>query len=440
MFISDFAIRRPIITVVSMLALVVFGLFALFKLQTDEFPDVQQPIINVAVAYPGGSPDVVEREVLDPIEEAISGISGVDKIQGAAQDGFATVTVTFLQSKNLQEAAQDVRDKISAIRGDLPQEIKEPILSRFDPQDMPIIQIALTSATLTSAQLTRVADPGILRELRSIPGVAQANVVGGVDRELTVFIEPDKLLAARVSVAEVVQAVEQQNLAAPDVRIESTLDEKTIRLRGKLDHPADFEQLVVAQRNGRLVRLNEVARVEDGMAEQRTLALYNDREAVGLMILKAKGYSTTEVADAVRAKIETLKPTLPQGAKLEMIQDAGLRVTRSVDNVKSALVEGALLTVFVVFLFLNSWRSTVITGLALPVSVIAAFIAVLAFGFTLNTMSLLGLSLAIGILIDDAIVVRENIVRHIEMGKDHYQAAHDGTDQIGLAVTATTLR
>jgi HAE1 family hydrophobic/amphiphilic exporter-1 len=438
MFISDFAIRRPIITVVSMLALVVFGLFALFKLQTDEFPDIQNPIVNVAVAYQGGSPDVVEREVLDPIEEAISGISGVDKIQGTAQDGFATVTVVFLQSKNLQEAAQDVRDKISSIRGDLPQEIEEPILSRFDPQDMPIIQIALTSATLTSPQLTRVADPGILRELRSIPGVAQATVVGGVDRELTIFIEPEKLLAARISVGQVVQAVQQQNLAAPVGRIESALDEKTIRLRGKLENPEDFAQLVVAERNGRLVRLNEVARIEDGTVEQRTLALFNNREAVGLMVLKAKGYSTTEVADGVRAKIEALKPTLPPGAKLEMVQDAGLRVTASVENVQSALVEGALLTVFVVFLFLNSWRSTVITGLALPVSVIAAFIAVLAFGFTLNTMSLLGLSLAIGILIDDAIVVRENIVRHIEMGKDHYQAAHDGTDQIGLAVTATT--
>jgi HAE1 family hydrophobic/amphiphilic exporter-1 len=438
MFISDFAIRRPIITVVSVLALVVFGLFALFKLQTDEFPDVQNPIVNVAVAYPGASPDVVEREVLDRIEEAISGISGVDKIQGSAQDGFATITVTFLPSKDLQEAAQDVRDKISTIRGDLPQEIEEPILSRFDPQDMPIVQIALTSATLSSAQLTRIADPGILRDLRSIPGVAQASVVGGVNRELTVFIDPQKLLAARISVGQVVQALQQQNLAAPVGRIESALEEKTIRLRGKLEHPEEFAQLVVAERNGHLVRLNEVARIEDGTAEQRTLALFNGREAVGLLVLKAKGYSTTEVADAVRAQLDLLRPTLPTGARLEVVQDAGIRVKASVENVQSALVEGALLTVFVVFLFLNSWRSTVITGTALPVSVLAAFIAVLVFGFTLNTMSLLGLSLAIGILIDDAIVVRENIVRHIEMGKDHYQAAHDGTNQIGLAVTATT--
>ena len=438
MFISDFAIRRPIITVVSVVALVVFGLFAAFKLQTDEFPDIQNPIVNVAIPYPGASPDVVEREVLDPIEEAISGISGVSKIQGSASDGFASILVTFLYTKNVQEAAQDVRDKISTIRGDLPQEIEEPILSRFDPSDQPIIQLALTSSTLSAPDLTRIADPAILRELRALAGVAQASIVGGVDRELTVFIEPQKLLAARVGVAQVVQAVQQQNLAAPVGRIEGSLDEKTIRLRGKLEHPDDFAQLVVAERNGRLIRLGDVARVVDGTAEQRTLALFNGREAIGIMVLKAKGYSTTEVANNVRAEIEKLRPTLPEGAKLEIVQDAGTRVEDSVNNVKSMLIEGALLTVFVVFLFLNSWRSTIITGLALPVSVIAAFIAVWAFGFTLNTMSLLGLSLAIGILIDDAIVVRENIVRHIEMGKDHYQAAHDGTNQIGLAVAATT--
>ena len=438
MFVSDFAIRRPVITVVSMLALVVFGLFALTKLETDEYPEIDAPIVNVAIAYPGGSPDVVEREVLDPIEEAISGISGVDKIQGTAQDGFASILVYFLYSKKTQEAAQDIRDKISAIRGDLPTEMEEPILAQFNPADAPIIQIALTSSTLTSRQLTRLADPMLLRELRSIPGVAQVQMVGGVDRELTVFIDPQKLLAARIGVEQVVQAVQSQNLAAPVGRIGNALEEKTIRLRGKLEHPDDFKNLVVAERNGRLVRLHEVARVEDGTAEQRTLALYDNREAVGLLVLKAKDYSTTAVSERVRERLAELEPTLPEGAELEMIQDAGVRVEASVHNVQSMLIEGALLTIFVVFLFLNSWRSTVITGLALPVSVISAFIAVWAFGFTLNTMSLLGLSLAIGILIDDAIVVRENIVRHIEMGKDHYQASHDGTDEIGMAVAATT--
>ncbi len=438
MFISDFAIKRPLITIVSMVALVVFGLFSLWQLETDEFPDVQQPIINVAVPYPGASPDVVEREVLDRIEEAVSGISGVDRIMGAAQDGFANITVFFVFEKDLQQASQDIRDKISSIRSDLPIEMKEPVLTRFDPADQPIVQLSLNSSTLDAPALTRIADPGVTRVLRGIPGVAEATVVGGVERELTVEIKPQAMEAAGVTVAQVVGALQSQNLAVPVGRINGALDEKAIRLKGKLDTPEDFLRLVVAEKGGRAIRLGEVAVARDGTAEPRTAALYNGRDAVGIMIKKSKGYSTTQVSERVLAAVEGIKPTLPTGTVIDVIQDAGERVTASVANVQSTLIEGALLTVLVVFLFLNSWRSTVITGLALPISVLASFIAVWAFGFTLNTMSLLGLSLAIGILIDDAIVVRENIVRHIEMGKDHFKASHEGTDEIGLAVTATT--
>jgi hydrophobic/amphiphilic exporter-1 (mainly G- bacteria), HAE1 family len=438
LFISDFAIKRPLITIVSMVALVVFGLFALFQLETDEFPDVQQPIINVAIPYPGASPDVVEREVLDRVEEAVSGISGVDRIMGAAQDGFANVTVYFVFEKDLQQASQDIRDKISGIRSDLPVEMKEPILTRFDPADQPIVQLSLNSSTLSAAVLTRIADPGITRVLRGIPGVAEAVVVGGVERELTIEIRPAAMEAAGITVAELVGALQSQNLAVPVGRINGAIDERAIRLKGKLETPEDFLRLVVAQRGGRAIRLGEVASARDGTAEMRTAALYNGKDAVAIMIKKSKGYSTTDVSEKVLARIDELRPTLPAGATIDVIQDRGERVTASVANVQSTLVEGALLTVLVVFLFLNSWRSTVITGLALPISVLAAFVAVWAFGFTLNTMSLLGLSLAIGILIDDAIVVRENIVRHVEMGKDHFRAAHEGTDEIGLAVAATT--
>src|SRR5690606_3934101 len=208
--------------------------------------------------------------------------------------------------------------------------------------------------------------------------------------------------------------------------------------KGRLDGPADFERLVVAERNGQLVRLGDVATVLDGTEEQRTLALFNGREAVGLEITKGRGYSTTEVAGTLLSRVEDVRKTLPPGVQLDVIRNAGDRVAASVGSVQRALMEGAILTVLVVFLFLNSWRSTVITGIALPVSVLASFVAVWAFGFTLNTMSLLGLSLAIGILIDDAIVVRENIVRHVEMGKSHFTAAHEGTNEIGLAVAATT--
>ncbi|MBL0940772.1 MAG: efflux RND transporter permease subunit [Gemmatimonadaceae bacterium] len=438
MLISDFAIKRPLLTVVAMLALVGFGLVALTQLETDEFPEVQPPIVLTTIVYPGASPDQVEREVLEPIEEAIQAISGVKSINGEARDGFAQIVTQFVFSKDLQEATQDIRDAISVKRQDLPQEIEEPILKKFNPTDAPIVTLGLSSNTLTPSQLTLLADPGITRELRAIPGVADVSVTGAVKRELTVNLDPQRLLAAGVSVPQVVGALQLGNLAVPVGRLNGALDERTIRLRGRLESPQDFMQLVVAEKSGRVVRLGDVATAVDGVEEQRTLALYNGREAVGLEIKKTKGYSTTAVAENILKKVEELRPTLPAGVQFDVVKNKGIRVENSVANVQSALIEGAVLTVLVVFLFLNSWRSTVITGLALPVSVLASFVAVWSFGFTLNTMSLLGLSLAIGILIDDAIVVRENIVRHVEMGKDHYEAARDGTDEIGLAVAATT--
>jgi HAE1 family hydrophobic/amphiphilic exporter-1 len=440
MFISDFAIRRPIVTVTAMLALVAFGIAALVNLDTDEFPDIQQPIVGVTILYPGASPETVEREIVDPIEEAFSTISGVDwsRTQASATDGLAQFVVFFDFEKDVQEASQDIRDAISTQRADLPTEMEEPVLTRFDPSQQSVLSLALTSSQLSAAALTRIADPMIVRDLRTVPGVAQVTVVGALERELTVQVRPADMQAAGISVAQVVQALEAQNLAAPVGRLNGALDERAIRLKGRLDTPGDFAQLVVAEREGQIIRLGQIATVLDGTEEQRDLARFDDRDAVGIEILKAKGYSTTQVTDIIHEHVAALQRRMPPGVQLEVVQDAGLRVHNAVANVQEALIEGALLTVLVVFLFLNSWRSTVITGLALPVSVLASFIAVWAFGFTLNTMSLMGLSLAIGILIDDAIVVRENIVRHIEMGKDHYEASREGTDEIGLAVAATT--
>ena len=440
MFISDFAIQRPIVTITAMVALVAFGIAALVNLNTDEFPDIQQPIVGVTILYPGASPETVEREIVDPIEEAFSSISGLDwaKTQASATDGLAQFTVFFDFEKDVQEASQDIRDAISTERDDLPTEMEEPVLTRFDPSQQSVLSLALTSSQIPAATLTRIADPMIVRDLRTVPGVAQVSVVGGLERELTVQIRPADMQAAGISVADVVQALESQNLAAPVGRLNGALDERAIRLKGRLDTPEDFSKLVLAERDGQVIRLGQVATVLDGTEEQRDQALFNGRDAVGIEVLKAKGYSTTQVTDIIHRHVAELQKRMPPGAKLEIVQDAGTRVHHAVQNVQEALIEGALLTVLVVFLFLNSWRSTVITGLALPVSVLASFIAVWAFGFTLNTMSLMGLSLAIGILIDDAIVVRENIVRHIEMGKDHYEASREGTDEIGLAVAATT--
>jgi HAE1 family hydrophobic/amphiphilic exporter-1 len=437
-FISDFAIRRPIITVVCMIALVVFGLSSLFRLDTDEYPDLDQPIVFIGIAYPGASPDVVEREVVTRLEDKISGISGVDKVNSTSTDGFAQIVIQFVFSKDVNQATQDVRDAISAVRTQLPAEIIEPLIRRFDPNTLPIVSIAITSNVLTPTQLTQLADQTIGGELRSVPGVAQVNVVGGDSAQLNVDVRPADLAATGIGIDQIVSALRAQNLAAPVGNVTSAMEQRSIRLQGRFEQPDEFASMVIASRDGQLIRLGQVADVKAGAAEPKSTARFNGLHAIGLDIVKSRENATTAVSDGVKRRIAELKKTLPPGTNIEMVRDAGVRVRNSVANVEETLIEGALLTVLVVFLFLNSWRSTVITGLALPVSVLTSFAPLLAFGFTLNIMSLLGLSLAIGILIDDAIVVRENIVRHIELGADHVTAAHEGTDEIGLAVTATT--
>ncbi len=442
MLISDFAIKKPIVTTVVMIAVVVFGLVALSQLDTDEFPDVEPPIVVASLIYPGASPGTVERELLEPLEESFQSLSGVDHIDSTAVDGYGVIVVWFNFGTDIQQATQDLRDKISEKRADLPTELEEPVLSRFKVSDFPIVSMVLASDKLDAVELTELAEQRIKRELGSIPGVASVSVVGGTKREMTVAVKPRELAAVGLGIPQIVQAVATQSLAAPVGRLTGPLDERTIRLRGRLETGDDFEQLVLARSGTRVVRLGDVADVAPGVEEQRTAALYNGVPAVAIDIKKAAGYSTTDVSAKVGAKLKALRLELADkypGTRLEVVRDSGVRVAESVWDVQKSLFEGAFLTIFVVFLFLKSWRSTVITGLALPVSVIASFIAVLVCGFTLNMMSLLGLSLAIGILIDDAIVVRENIVRHMEMGKDHVQASKDGTSEIGLAVTATTL-
>jgi HAE1 family hydrophobic/amphiphilic exporter-1 len=287
MVISDFAIRQPVITVVTMLALSVFGIFALFNLDTDEFPDVQPPIIAVSVPYPGASPDNVEREVVDRLEEAISGISGVNEINSSSLDGFASLIVEFVFEKDLQEATQQIRDEISAIRNDLPPEMEEPILTRFDPADIPIVSLTLASTTVGGAELTTLADPGITRQLRGIPGVAEVNVVGGIEREMTVALKPAALQASGIGIAQVVSALQAQNLAAPVGRLTGDLEERTIRLEGRLGDAADFERLVITGQGGRIIRLGDVADVHVGAEEQRSAAVFNGEEAVGIDVVKS---------------------------------------------------------------------------------------------------------------------------------------------------------
>ena len=439
MILSDFSIKRPLVVVVVTIALMLFGYFALTNLKTNQFPDVQPPVLVVNVPYPGASPETVEREILNRVEDSMSTIQGIRDIRSYARESSATIVVFFDFDKDLTAAAQELRDSISTVRDKLPTEMKEPFINRADPNAQPVMSLALSSDVLSPLELSRLAEIQVGRQLRSVPGVALVELEGELEREMTVFLNSHAMREAKVSAQEVVAALRSQNLAAPVGRVVNGLEEQSIRLQGRLKDVTEFEQMVVKQNGDQAIRLGQVADIVDGGAEQRRLSFFNGKKALGIDITKAREASTISVTDDIKAKLEEINKTLPKEVELVIVSDQGEDVAASMRNVTEALGLGALLTIVVVFVFLNSWRSTLITSLALPTSVLASFIAVWACGFTLNFMSLLGLSLAIGVLIDDAIVVRENIVRHMEMGKDNMTAARDGTREIGMAVIATTM-
>jgi HAE1 family hydrophobic/amphiphilic exporter-1 len=438
MFLSDFSIKRPVAMIVVIIGLMALGLLALSKLRVNQIPDVEQPVLVVNIAYPGASPDTTEREVVNRIEKALQGIAGVDEVRATAAEGNARLVLIFNFGKNMVEAADEVRNAIGSVRHKLPTEIREPVLQRVDPAAQPIMQLALSSTAQSHADISRLAEDQLADRFRGIPGVAVVNVNGALRRELSVLLHAEKLREFEVSVTEVVAALRAQNATAPVGKVRGALEDQSIRLVGRIESPAEFEQIVIRKRGNELVRLGQVATVQDGFAELSGFSVRNGHPNVGLSVTRTREASTVTVAAGVRKLVAEIGSTLPAGTRLEVTQDGGREAQDSLDNVIHALVFGAGLTVFVVYLFLNSWRSTLITALSLPTSVVAAFIAVWLCGFTLNFMSLLGLSLAIGVLIDDAIVVRENIVRHMERGEDRRTAALKGTAEIGLAVAATT--
>ena len=438
MFLSEFSIKRPIAMVVIIIGLMAMGLLALSKLRVNQFPDVEQPVLAVSIPYPGASPDTVEREVVNRIEKALQGIAGVTDVRSSSNEGSASLTLIFNFDKNMIEATDEVRNAIASVRYKLPIEMREPIIQRRDPSAQPIMQLALSSDTLSFAAISRLAEDQLADRFRGIKGVAIVNVNGALKRELSVLLRAEKLREYEVSVTEVVAALRAQNATAPVGKVRGTLEDQSIRLVGRIESPAEFGQIVIKRRGSELVRLSQVAVVQDGFAEIGGFSVRNGNPNVGLSITRTREASTVSVAEGVREMVKDIGKTLPAGTKLEVTQDSGEAAKNSLRNVIDALGFGAVLTVFVVYVFLNSWRSTLITALSLPTSVIAAFIAVWLCGFTLNFMSLLGLSLAIGVLIDDAIVVRENIVRHMEMGEDRRTAALNGTAEIGMAVAATT--
>ncbi len=438
MLLSDFSIKRPVSTVVIIIALMCLGLLALKKLRVNQIPDVEQPVMVVNIPYPGASPESVEREIVNRVEKSLQSIPQVYQIRSTASESNASIVIIFNFKKNMVEASEEIRNAIASVRHKLPVEMREPILRRIDPSAQPIMQMALSAKNQTHAEISRLAEDVLADRFRGIDGVAVVNVNGALKRELSVLLRAEKLREYNVSVTDVVNALRMQNTTAPVGRVKGALDEQSIRLVGRIESPREFQDIVLKRRGNEVVRLGQVATVQDGFAELSGFSLRNANPNVGMSVTRSRDASTVTVANKVRETLEEVNKTLPAGTRLEVTQDGGEDAESSLRNVIEALIFGAVLTIFVVYAFLNSWRSTLITALALPTSVIAAFIAVWACGFTLNFMTLLGLSLAIGVLIDDAIVVRENIVRHMEMGEDRVTAARNGTAEIGLAVMATT--
>ena len=445
MFLSDVSIKRPVFATMMMLALVVLGVVSYRRLAIDEYPDVTYPTINVSVNYAGASPEVIMRQVAKPLEEALNTVQGIKEINSSSNQGRGNVRVTFNLGVDIGVAQQDVQAKVSRIRRSLPPNIDEPVIQHFDPNDSPIMSIAMQSNERGIRELTDLAVEVVSIRLEAIQGVGGVNVNGGNQRQIKVQLDPNAMRAYNVSPVQVSTALARENQEVPAGRVSRGATEQLVSISGRILDPKAFGDIAVSVRNGVPVKLSDVATIIDGAEERRSMAEIAGKgeepsPTVSLDVLKISESNTVAVADSVRGVMRELQDhVLPRDVKLTVIRDQSSKIRAALDDVQLTIILGAVLTILIIYLFLNSWRSTVITGLTLPVSIISAFFIMWVFSFTLNTMTLLALSLAIGLLIDDAIVVRENIVRHLEMGKDHYRAAKEGTDEIGLAVAATSL-
>ena len=439
MFLSDISIRRPVFATMMMVTLVVLGIVAYRRLSLDEYPDVTYPVIIVQTSYPGTSPEVMERQISRPIEQAVNTVQGIYEVTSTSLEGISIVRLQFNLGADVKAAQQDVQAKVSAVRRQLPQDIDEPIVRHFDPNDSPIVTVAVQSTERPLREITDLADETIVTRLQAVSGVGAVNRTGGSERVIRVQLDPAALSAYRVSPQQVMQALQRENQEVPAGRIDQGAIERLVRVTGRVVEPRQFANIVVAVRDNVPIRISDLGTVIDGEADRRTAAEIDRNPAVSIDILKISGANTVQVADSVKAAVAELSRQLPSDVTLRVTRDDSRRIRESLLDVQVSLILGAILTIAIIYLFLNSWRSTVITGLALPISIVSAFFIMWVMDFTINTMTLLALSLAIGLLIDDAIVVRENIVRHMEMGKDHYTAARDGTSEIGLAVFSTTL-
>ncbi|UTH73092.1 efflux RND transporter permease subunit [Chromobacterium sp. IIBBL 290-4] len=439
MWLTRISIRNPYFAAVLMIALVVLGLLGWQKLPVEAMPEVRAPLSFIDTSYPGASPEVVETEVSRPLEEVLNTISGIKEIRSYSMEGRSTVIVTFQFSVDPDKAQQQVREKVSSVQGSFRREVGVPFISAADNSDEDALVIAVLSDAKSMRATTSWVNQVLKKRLQMVQGVSQVSISGGDQREVRVRVDPVRLEASGLSVPEIVSALKAANRDFPAGSVSTASQEWSVRVAGKLRSVDDFANLAVGYRNGAPIRLSDVAEVDDAAADATTYALIDGKPGLSVSIKSARDANVVDVVAAVKETMDDLSRSRPAGISTQYMFNQADYVKRSLDTVQSTLIEGVALTVAIVFLFLGSWRSTVITGLTLPVSLIGTLFALHALGFTLNIMTLLALCLSIGLLIDDAIVVRENIVRHAGLGKGHYQAAMEGTQEIGLAVLATTM-
>jgi len=444
MWFTRISLHNPVLATMMMAALMVLGLFSLQRLQVDQFPSIDFPVVVITTEYPGAAPEIVETEVTRKIEEAVNAIAGVNTLTSRSYEGQSVVIVEFQLHIDGRKAADDVRERVGVMRPTLRTEVKEPRVLRFDPASRAIWSVAVVPESghpqaPSAVELTTWAEQTLKKRLENVRGVGSVTLVGATRREVRIELDPHAMEALGVGAEQVTAAVRGENQDLPVGTLDNRERERVVQLRARLQQPHEFDQIIVARRGGQPVRLGQVAKVHDGAQTVESLALYNGQRTLLLQVQKAQDENTLAVTDGLRTAVAALGAELPPGVRLEPIADGSRPIRVSVTNVRQTLIEGAALTVLIVFLFLNSWRSTVITGLTLPIAIVGTFFVMALFGFTINMITLMALTLSVGLLIDDAIVVRENIVRHVQMGKRPFDAALDGTQEIGLAVLATTL-
>jgi hydrophobic/amphiphilic exporter-1 (mainly G- bacteria), HAE1 family len=431
-------IRRPVFTTVLAVALVVFGVFSFPRIGVDLLPPIDVPVVTVTTLYPGADPETMERDVSKLLEEPLSTISGVESVRSQNTDSVSVVVAEFALEKPVAEAAQEVRDKVSATIGKLPTQVEQPVVQKLDLAAAPVLTLAM-SGQLPVEELTRLADDVVKPRLQQQAGVGQVDVVGGRKREVRVVVDPERLRAHGMAISDVAAALKQQNLDTPAGRTLEPGRERIVRLSTQVRTADEVGALVVASPDGVPVHVRDVATVQDGPEEARSAATWNGTSAVAFSVQKQSGANTVDVAERIQGALPALQRQLPGGLRLAVVDDGSAYIRSSVEAVQEDLLIGALLAVAIVLVFLRSWRSTLIAAVALPTSVVGTFAAMHALGFTFNMITMLALTLSIGLLIDDAIVVIENIVRKLEHGATPSEAALAGTREIALAVLAVTL-